>query len=293
MRILVIGSGGQLGFELMRAAWPAAWSISGLSHGDLDIADSAAVSRALSASYCDLAINAAGYTAVDRAEGDSSAAFAVNRDGAAHVAEACARTGIPLLHLSTDYVFDGTKRDAYVEDDPVGPINVYGASKEAGEDEVRRRSARHLILRTSWLYGVHGHNFVKTMLRLGSERPELRVVDDQLGSPTAAADLAASIVQISQRVATASPAWGTYHLCGAGATTWYEFARRIFELCTPGRHAAPKLRPISSDEFDAPARRPSNSRLDCGRIQRMFGVACPPWETSLARQLPEIEASLK
>jgi dTDP-4-dehydrorhamnose reductase len=293
MRVLVIGSGGQLGFELMRTAWPAGWSIGGLTHGDLDITDSSAVDRVLSASGSTLVVNAAGYTAVDRAESDPSAAFAVNRDGAAHVADACARTGIPLMHISTDYVFDGTKGDAYAEDDPVAPINVYGASKAAGEDEVRRRSARHLILRTSWLYGAHGSNFVKTMLRLGAERPELRVVDDQLGSPTAAADLAACIVQISQRIATAGPRWGTYHLCGTGATTWYEFARCIFDLRTSGRHVAPRLRAVSSAEFDAPARRPPNSRLDCGRMQRVFGVACPPWETSLARRLPEIEASLE
>lgn len=293
MRVLVIGSSGQLGFELMRTAWPASWSISGLTHGDLDITDSGAVDRVLNASGSALVVNAAGYTAVDRAEIDSPAAFAVNRNGAAHVADACARTGIPLMHISTDYVFDGTKRDAYAEDDPVAPINVYGASKAAGEDEVRRRSARHLILRTSWLYGAHGTNFVKAMLRLGAERPELRVVDDQLGSPTAAADLAACIVQISHRIATASPRWGTYHLCGAGATTWYEFARCIFDLRTSGRNAAPRLRSVSSAEFDAPARRPPNSRLDCGRMQRVFGVACPPWETSLARRLPEIEASLE
>jgi dTDP-4-dehydrorhamnose reductase len=292
MRILVLGSGGQLGFELMRGPWPDGWSVSGLPRRDLDVTDSGAVDRAVEASCCGLVVNTAGYTAVDRAESDSPAAFAVNRNGAAHVAKACANVGIPLMHISTDYVFDGTKRDPYAEDDPVAPINVYGASKAAGEDEVRRRTAHHVILRTSWLYGAQGNNFVKTMLRLGREQRELRVVNDQIGSPTAAGDLAAVITQISFRIATTSLPWGTYHLCGAGATTWHGFARRIFDLRTSGAKPAPTIRPISSHEFNAPARRPPNSRLDCRRVEKVFGIVCPPWEASLARWLPDIEASL-
>jgi dTDP-4-dehydrorhamnose reductase len=292
MRVLVLGSGGQLGFELMRASWPAGWSVDGLAHVDLDITDSQAVARTLRAGSYNAVVNAAGYTAVDRAESDPMAAFAVNRDGAAHVAAACATLDIPLMHISTDYVFDGAKQDPYVEDDLVVPINVYGASKAAGEDEVRRRTERYIILRTSWVYGVHGSNFVKTMLRLGRERAELRVVHDQTGSPTAAADLANAIVQIWQRLVTIGPAWGTYHLCGSGATTWCEFARRILDLRTPGTRGAPALQPMTSKEFGAPARRPANSQLDCRRIQAAFGVVCPPWQESLARLLPEIEVSL-
>ncbi len=292
MRILVIGSGGQVGFELMRASWPEAMRVAGLSHTELDITDAVAVDRAVRSLRPSLIVNVAGFTAVDRAESDAATAFAVNRDGAAHVAAACARAGVPLIHLSTDYVFDGTKREPYVEDDPVSPINVYGASKAAGEDFVRRGWRQHIILRTSWVYGAHGTNFVKTMLRLGRERRDLRVVNDQTGSPTAAADLADAITQIAGKLASGADAWGTYHLCGAGAVTWHDFARRIFALRDADRGQPPIVRPTSSREFAAPARRPANSRLDCRRIGSVFGIACPPWEASLARLLPEIEASL-
>ncbi|MGE0118367.1 MAG: dTDP-4-dehydrorhamnose reductase [Dongiaceae bacterium] len=290
MRILVIGSGGQVGTELMRTPWPPGTEVVGLPHSQLDITDATAVERAIRAAGCDLVVNAAGYTAVDRAESEAQAAFAVNRDGAAHVAAASASAGVPLIHLSTDYVFDGTKRGPYVEDDPVAPINVYGASKAAGEADVRRCAPRHIILRASWVYGAHGHNFVKTMLRLGRERREIRVVDDQTGSPTAAADLAVGIAKIAGKLPTLAEPWGTYHLCGAGATTWYEFARRIFELRSHS-DTAPVVRPTSSADFAAAAGRPANSRLDCRRIEAVFGVTCPPWQASLARVLPDIEAS--
>jgi dTDP-4-dehydrorhamnose reductase len=291
MRILVIGSGGQVGFELMRAPWLAGVAVAGRSHTELDIVDAHAVQRAIAAAACDVVINAAGYTAVDRAETESARAYSVNCDGAGHVAAACARAGIRLIHLSTDYVFDGTKPDPYVEDDPVAPINVYGASKAAGEAAVRAQLPQHAIVRTSWVYGPHGHNFVKTMLRLARQRKEIAVVDDQTGSPTAAADIAHALTLLAGKMMQADR-FGTYHLCGGGATTWYGFARRIFSLCRPSADAAPTLRPISSLEFAASARRPINSRLDCGRIAAAFGIACPPWEASLARDLPEIEAGV-
>jgi dTDP-4-dehydrorhamnose reductase len=291
MRILVIGSGGQVGFELMRTSWAQGSRVSGISHNEIDVTDAAAVDSVLRSSRFSLVINAAAYTAVDRAEGDAQTAFAVNCDGAAHVAAASAHAGIPLIHLSTDYVFDGAKREPYVENDPVAPLNVYGASKAAGEDEVRRRADRHIIIRTSWVYGAHGRNFVKTMLRLGRQRREIRVVDDQIGSPTSAADLASSIAQICARLAMTADRWGTYHLSAEGATSWYGFAQRIFALRT-NPEDGPILRPVSSAEFAAPARRPADSRLDCRRIGGAFGVACPPWQVGLARALPEIEASL-
>lgn len=291
MGILVIGSGGQVGLELMRTSWARETGVNGISHNEIDITNAAAVDLAVRSSGCSLIINAAGYTAVDRAESDAQAAFAVNRDGAAHVAAASARAGVPLIHLSTDYVFDGTKQDPYVENDAVAPLNVYGASKAAGEDEVRRCADRHVIIRTSWVYGAHGRNFVKTMLRLGSQRREIRVVNDQIGSPTAAADLASCIARISGMLAMTADRWGTYHLCAEGATTWYGFAQRIFALRRSAEDG-PIVRPISSAEFAAPARRPANSRLDCRRIADAFGVACPPWEAGLTRVLPEIEASL-
>src|SRR5262249_37434443 len=282
MRVLVIGSDGQVGFELMRASWLPGTIIMGAPHAQIDITDDHAVERVIGASGCDLVINAAAYTAVDRAEIEQALAFAVNRDGAGHVAAACAIIGVPLIHLSTDYVFDGSKRDAYVEDDAVSPINVYGASKAAGEDAVRSCLPRHLILRTSWVYGTRGNNFVKTMLRLARQRKDIAVVGDQTGSPTAAADLAGAITNIVGKAAEVSRAWVPYHLCGAGATTWDEFARRIFILSSTDADTAPVVRPISSQEFAALARRPANSRLDCRRISEIFGVACPSWDASLA-----------
>jgi dTDP-4-dehydrorhamnose reductase len=292
MRVLVIGSSGQVGFELMRAPWTPGTIVTGVRHAQIDITDGGAVERVIGKGNCDLVINAAAYTAVDRAEVEQAQAFAVNRDGAGHVAAACTRAGVPLIHLSTDYVFDGSKQDAYVEDDAVSPINVYGASKAAGEDAIRDVSPRHLILRTSWVYGARGHNFVKTMLRLAQKREDIAVVNDQIGSPTAATDLAVAITRLVGRATEMANGWGTYHLCGAGATTWYDFAQRIVSLRTADAGGAPAVRPISSQAFAALARRPANSRLDCRHIAETFGVACPSWETSLARLLPEIEASL-
>jgi dTDP-4-dehydrorhamnose reductase len=282
MRVLIIGAGGQVGHELMRAAWPTHATVTGLARADLDITDRSAVVSAMRNDPWDLVVNVAAFTAVDRAESERDAAFAVNRDGAANVAQACASRGIPLVHLSTDYVFDGTKAGAYTEDDPIAPLNVYGASKAAGEHAVRASLAEHIIVRTSWVYGARGHNFVKTMLRLGGERDELAIVDDQWGNPTAAADIAAAIVGIAARLRR----WGTYHYCGAGTTTWYRLAVRIFELWSPRRR--PSLRPIASAEYPTPARRPANSALDCRRIVEAFGVARPRWEDSLARVLAEL-----
>lgn len=290
MKILVIGSGGQVGFELMRAPWSAGTTLVGMPHAQLDITDGAAVEHALAAETGDLVINAAGFTAVDRAEVEPDQAFAVNRDGAGNLAAACARMGVPMIHLSTDYVFDGTKPDPYLEEDLVSPINVYGASKAAGEDAVRSRLSRHLILRTSWVYGAHGRNFVKTMLRLARSQKEIRVVDDQIGCPTAAADLAGAIGRLAGMLSGRS-SWGTYHLCGGGATTWFDFARHILAISYTDTDQ-PVVRAVGSREFGAPARRPENSRLECRRIDRQFGIACPPWEASLARVLPEIVASL-
>jgi dTDP-4-dehydrorhamnose reductase len=292
MRILVLGSSGQIGFELLRAAWPLGTTTIGVSHSQIDITDASAVAHLVARSNCDLAINAAAFTAVDRAEIEPRRAFAVNRDGAGHVAAACARAGVPLIHLSTDYVFDGAKKGAYVEDDPVSPINIYGASKAAGEDAVRENHPRHLILRTSWVYGAHGHNFVKTLLRLGRDRKDIAVVCDQRGSPTAAVDLAAGISEIAERLTGALDPWGTYHLCGDGATTRYDFAQRIFALLSRQGDEMPVLRQVNSQEFPASAKRPENSQLDCRRIAEVFGVGCPSWDTSLARILPEIVASL-
>ena len=210
-------------------------------------------------------INAAAYTAVDRAESGSEAAFAVNREGPAHLADRCRKRGIPLIHVSTDYVFDGEKGKPYVEEDPIAPLGVYGKSKAAGEAEVRQRLPEHIIVRTAWLVGVHGHNFVKNMLRLGRERETLKVVSDQQGCPTFAADLAdAILVMAKQAEIRKLVPWGTYHYCGRGETTWHGFAEAIFEIAGQyEKFALKNLLPISTAEYPTPVKRPANSVLDC------------------------------
>jgi dTDP-4-dehydrorhamnose reductase len=283
MRILVTGAGGQLGRALLDAARPDGCAIEGMDRARLDVTDRAAVRRAVLGGGYRVVINAAAYTAVDKAETDERAAFAANADAAAHVAGACAEAGIPLLHVSTDYVFDGGKRSPYVEDDPVAPLGVYGASKAEGEARVRALLPRHVILRTSWLYGAHGHNFVRTMLRLGRERSELRVVDDQRGTPTSAADLAAALLRIAVAVtADGERRWGTYHFSGAGATSWHGFAEEVFRLQAAATGRRPRVVPIPTAEYPLPARRPANSVLDCGRVGRAFGLVARPWQDALA-----------
>ena len=201
MKILVLGTSGQVGHALMRASWPANAAVAGLARPAVDMADPGSLDRVMAEHAPDLVVNATAYTAVDKAESERDTAFAINRDGPAHLAAACAARGAALIHISTDYVFDGSKPAPYVEDDPVAPVNAYGASKEAGEAAVRSLAPRHVILRTSWVYAAHGANFVKTMLRLGRERPELGVVADQIGAPTAADDIASAIVRIAERIA--------------------------------------------------------------------------------------------
>jgi dTDP-4-dehydrorhamnose reductase len=240
----------------------------------------------------DVVVNAAAYTAVDRAESDSDAASAINCEGASALATAAKDQGCPIIHISTDYVFDGTKAGVYSETDPTNPTNVYGRSKLAGEVAVAAANARHLILRTSWLYAPQGDNFLITMLRLAREQPELRVVADQHGNPTYAPHLAAAILAISERlVAGAQPAqpWGIYHAASAGETTWAGFAAAIIEAGA-ARLGVPRVPvvPITTREYAAPARRPTNSRLDCSKLQRVFGLKLPPWQQGVQDCIAEL-----
>ena len=295
MNIAIIGCSGQLGWELVRQAEAQGLKILAQDYPEIDISDLASIDACFDSTEIDLVINAAAYTAVDRAESEPETAFAVNRNGPAHLAGRCRRFGIPLIHVSTDYVFDGTKQGAYGEGDPVAPLGIYGESKAAGEAEVRKLLPMHIIVRTAWLCGIHGHNFVKTILRLGREKDTLRVVSDQYGCPTFAADLGEAILKMAAQVAkNRSASWGTYHYCGAGKTTWHHFAKTIFEIARQyEKFAVKEVVPISTAEYPTPVKRPANSVLDCSKIERHFGIRLRPWRESLTemiRQLYQLNA---
>ena len=287
MRILLTGANGQVGWELSSRGARRGLEILALDRSDLDITDPVSVSREVNRSGASLVVNAAGYTAVDQAELEPKLAFAANRGGPAYLASACSKAGIPLVHISTDYVFDSQKQEAYLVTDPVSPLSVYGKSKAEGEAEVRGHLTEHFILRTGWVYGVHGHNFVKTMLHLGREREVVRVVDDQYGCPTYAADLAETILRIAaQFLSDGRVQWGTYHYCGKGVTTWHGFAEEIFRLASEYESLEVKrVEPISTAEYPTAAQRPVNSTLDCSLLEKTFGIHPQPWAESLARML--------
>ncbi|WP_028323530.1 dTDP-4-dehydrorhamnose reductase [Desulfatirhabdium butyrativorans] len=283
MKILVTGSRGQLGTEILRQAQDMKFSYRGVDLPEWDITVRDQVEEVVAGYRPDVVINAAAYTQVDKAETEPETARAVNADAALYVAEACARHGVPLIHISTDFVFDGAKTVPYIEDDPIGPLSVYGSSKAAGESHVRNRLDRHLIVRTSWLYGVYGNNFVKTMLRLASERETLRVVDDQLGCPTCAADLAAALLALCKAaVADSDVAWGTYHYCGEGVTSWYGLAKEAIQMAASRISLRMKtIEPIPTEQYPTPAKRPAYSALNCEKIRNAFGIRPRPWRESL------------
>jgi len=292
VKVLVFGAGGQVGREVSRATRLASFEVLALDKAASDITDLGAVSTVIVRHKPDLVINLAAYTAVDRAESEAEMAWAANCAGAALIAGLCSECSIPLIHLSTDYVFDGRKAGPYEEDDDVNPLSVYGRSKEAGERAVRAATTQHVILRTSWVYGAHGTNFVKTMLRLGRERPVLRVVADQHGCPTAAAEITSSLVRIADEIQRGSAIWGTYHFAGSGSTSWHGFAEEIVDL---GTHygawpigSRPRVEPITTDQYPTPAHRPMNSVLDCGKIAEELGISAPPWQTSLMPVVREL-----
>jgi dTDP-4-dehydrorhamnose reductase len=291
--IAIIGRNGQLGWELVRQGGRHGLKMLAFGSADIDVARPESIAGCLQGRSVQLVINAAAFTAVDRAETEKKRAFAVNRDGPANLAGFCAQAGIPLIHISTDYVFDGSKAGAYREDDPVSPIGIYGQSKAAGEIEVRRTKTPHLIIRTAWLYGVRGHNFVKNMLRLGMEKKTVRVVDDQTGCPTYAADLADAILLMTDHIlAGKQTRWGTYHYCGAGSVTWCGFAKAIFEIA--GKYeafAATRVIPITSAEYPTPVKRPVYSVLDCSKIKKQFGIRPRPWINSLTDMIDALYAA--
>ena len=288
MKVLVTGSLGMLARDLIPRLEQAGLEVVGFDLPELDITEPGAVMSGLQEHSPELLINCAAYTAVDRAESEPEVAEAVNASGPAHLANACRESAIPLLHLSTDYVFDGESERPYREDDPAGPLSVYGRTKWQGEQAVRGSHALQVIVRTAWLYGVHGSNFVKTMLRLAREKEELKVVADQFGCPTWTRDLADALVVIAKRIPDGGRdlPWGTYHFCGSGRTSWYEFAGAIFEEAR--RHEKLKIacvRPICTEEYPTAARRPKCSVMDCSRIAAAFGIRPRPWRDALIDML--------
>jgi len=272
LRILLTGANGQVGWELRRTL-AVLGELEAHGRAELDLRDAGRIREAVRASNADAIVNAAAYTAVDKAESEREAAFAVNATAPGVLAEEAKRSGALLVHYSTDYVFDGAKPAPYVEEDEPNPINAYGASKLAGERAIAASGCRYLILRTSWVYGPRGANFYLTMLRLARERPELRVVDDQVGAPTSSLAIARATAQLLR-----PGAHGLYHLSAAGRTSWCGFARAI--LARAG--IATPVVAIRTEDYPAPARRPRNSRLDCSRLRADFGVALAPWEEGLA-----------
>lgn len=276
----------------MVAAAEGRVQLTALSRADCNLEQPGAVDRALSNFLRpDVVVNAAAYTAVDKAEEDASRAFRINGEAVREMAEACAARNIPLVHLSTDYVFDGGKVGPYREDDTVNPLNVYGQSKLAGEIALRETWNAHVILRTSWVYSPWGTNFVRTMLRLGVERDELRIVCDQIGSPTSAYQIADAILTVAEALHGTCPAdyHGTFHFTTDGVTSWAGFAERIFASVADWLPVKARVIPIPASEYPSPTKRPVNSRLDCGKLGERFGIVPGPWENALSAVLEEIK----
>jgi dTDP-4-dehydrorhamnose reductase len=293
MKVLIAGHKGQLGNDLIDCAQRRGIGAVGADRPDYDITSMESVEHLFThAGPFDVVINAAAYTAVDRAESEADIAYAVNRDGAGHLSVACAQLGIPLIHISTDYVFGGLQTRPCSPSDPVDPRGVYARSKAAGEEAVRRHLDRHLIMRISWLFGLHGNNFVKTMLRLGREKEMIKVVDDQIGSPTYAQDLAAALLQVAEQIHGGLTAWGTYHYCNQGALTWYAFTRKIFAFARPYEKLAIRnVVSILTAHYPTPAPRPHYSVLDCSSFDRTFGIPRRPWESALKEMLATLYSS--
>ncbi|MBQ2259797.1 MAG: dTDP-4-dehydrorhamnose reductase [Loktanella sp.] len=286
MHILVFGQTGQVATELAQQSGDEI-KVTCLGRDAANLDDPAACAAVIAASEADLVINAAAYTAVDRAESEADLAMTVNGVTPGAMAVACAARGLPFLHISTDYVFDGSGIQPWHPADPTGPLGVYGRSKQAGEQAVRAAGGAHVILRTSWVFSAHGANFVKTMLRLGATRDHLTVVADQQGGPTAAADIAAALLTIARAFQAGTGTTGTYHFSGTPDVSWAEFAREIFVqaglACT--------VEDIPTTAYPTPAQRPANSRLDCSTLTRDYAIQRPEWRYSLSHVLNQLKES--
>ena len=276
--LLIVGAKGQLGRELTEEASRTRVPLVAVGRAELEITHADDVRRFIRDAAPRAIINAAAYTSVDKAESEWDAAHAVNVLGPENLARAAAELDVPLLHVSTDYVFDGSKNGAYSEDDPIAPLGAYGRTKAEGERRVRDAQPKHIILRTSWVYGVHGNNFLKTMLRLSREREELRVVADQRGCPTATLDIARALLAAEASATAARAGWGTYHFAGTGVTTWHGFASEIVSAAARLGGRSIPVHAIETKDYPTPARRPANSELDSSRFAAAFGYKSPPWQ---------------
>lgn len=287
--ILITGGAGQVGLELARVAWPERVRLHLPTRGELDLGEVGAVSAAFAATPFKAVINSGAYTAVDKAESDVAAAFAANAMGPAILAEATKAAGIPLIQVSTDYVFDGSGEQDYAESDAVSPLGVYGASKLAGEYAVLTGNPRSVVLRTAWVVSIHRANFLKTMLRLATDRPALRVVDDQMGSPTSAHDIAEILAEITLKMIEDPKApTGVYHFVNGGSTSWAGLAREIFARSAALGGPSAEVEGIATAEYPTTARRPSNSRLSTFKITRDYGVTPRPWQDVVAEIVAEL-----
>lgn len=282
---MITGAYGQVGFCLTQQALENGWDVLAIDRDTLDITDPLAVNTLVKEYQPHVIINAAAHTAVDKAETEIDASYAINRDGPQYLAEASAAVGAAILHISTDYVFAGDKDGSYTESDLVAPQGVYGASKLAGEQAVTDANTKHIILRTAWVFGEHGNNFVKTMLRLSAQRDQLGIVADQFGGPTYAGDIAAALLIMAEK-AVAAPAavnWGIYHFAGEPHVNWHQFAQAIFDKAVEYQLLTkiPQLNEFTAADYPTPAKRPANSRLDCRKIFNEFGIQPSDWLKAL------------
>jgi dTDP-4-dehydrorhamnose reductase len=285
IKLFVTGREGQVARALARGASDDVTVVC-VGRPELDLGQRETIRNAIAAHKPDVVVNPAAYTAVDKAESESDLAFAINRDGAGHVAAAAAELGLPVIHLSTDYVFAGDKAAPYVETDPTDPQGVYGASKLAGEEAVAGANPAHVILRTAWVYAPWGQNFARTMLRLAADRDVVRVVADQQGTPTYAPDIADAVVAVARKITAAPDAqdWrGVFHMTGSGETSWAGFAEAIFEHSKARGAASARVEPITTADYPTPAQRPANSRLNNARFERVFKHTLPLWQDSVER----------
>jgi dTDP-4-dehydrorhamnose reductase len=293
-KALLTGGTGQVGTAIRKSAAQSGFAVTAPTRDTLDLTKVDEIVSVVDSADWSIIINCAAYTAVDKAQSEPALANAINRVAPGIFASEAARRAIPIIHLSTDYVFDGTKAEPYLEDDPVYPLGVYGASKESGEAAVRAYNHAHAILRTAWVVSAGSGNFIDTMLRLAGERDEIGVVNDQIGCPTSATDIADAVLMIANKMTKdGAPPTGTWHFVNSGSATWYDLAAYVFSAAKARGARVPKLNPITTSQYPTPARRPANSQLDTSRITQDFGISPRHWHDAIGDILNERLGSAK